>query len=91
MQDNILVDALGKPRITDFGLAKAVFSQAGTFASSSYEGQGSLRWQAPELLGVGSGDDNGANKLTTQSDVYAYGCICLEVIYCASIHLLQTD
>ncbi len=77
-QTNILVDAQGKPKLTDFGLAKVVDSQASTVAASSFNGKGTMRWQAPELLSschLGEG----CGGLTPYSDVYAFACVCLEV------------
>ncbi len=43
-----------------------------------------MRWQAPELLAYGDEDgDHGMDikpsSVTTQSDVYAFACVCLEV------------
>ncbi len=77
MQANILVDAFGRPRITDFGLSRIIDSQASTSASS-FSGQGNVRWQAPELLDT-SRFRGGSGNVTTQSDVYSYAYVCLEV------------
>ncbi len=77
LQTNVLVDAAGSPKSTDFGLAKVIDSQASTVSASSFSGKGSLRWQAPELLMTSQFDGDGG--LTTKSDVYAYACVCLEV------------
>ena len=43
---------------------------------------GSTRWMAPELilaLVEDEGDEGPGPKITTMSDVYAFGSICLEV------------
>lgn len=78
-QANILIDSNNKPRITDFGLARTVIVDSqGTYTMSSFDGRGTLRWQAPELLNS-SRAEGGHVKLTVKSDVYAFGCVCLEV------------
>lgn len=75
----MLVDASGRPCITDFGLTRVIYSQTSIAAASNFSGKGSLRWQAPELIRNVTGEQ-GNTSVTTASDVYAYGCICLEVI-----------
>jgi len=75
---NVLVDTSGRPCIADFDLTSIIYSQVSTVTTSSFSGKGSLRWQAPELIKVMTGGPGNAN-ITTESDVYAYGCICLEV------------
>ncbi len=64
---NVLVSAEVRILLCDFGLAKMV----DTNTSTSRAGLGTLRWQAPELLG-------GASK-TFQTDVYAFGLTIYEV------------
>jgi serine/threonine protein kinase len=65
----------GTPLIADFGLSRVVMGfSTGLTTSSS---KGSCRWMAPELFG---GVDNQVLVLiTTASDVWAFGCLCLEV------------
>ncbi|KDQ32027.1 hypothetical protein PLEOSDRAFT_1088189 [Pleurotus ostreatus PC15] len=65
---NILVDWNGQVRIADFGLA--VLAQFGEVASRG----GSRRWMAPELLSWSR-----SSPRSTASDVYSFGCTCLEV------------
>ena len=50
---------------------------------------GAVRWAAPELYGIHGSDEEGlAQYATSASDVYSYGCVCLEVSY----HLIpRTD
>ncbi|KAJ4491943.1 kinase-like domain-containing protein [Lentinula edodes] len=70
---NILIDESGQPRLADFGLT--VFAD-GTRHNTTDQG-GTLRWMAPELLYPIPGIE--CYKRTTASDVYAYGCLCIEV------------
>lgn len=73
-----MIDEHYKPRIADFGLAKAIDTQASTMAMSSFNGRGTMRWQAPELLNSGLYDGM-ISDVSTKSDVYAFACLCLEV------------
>lgn len=68
-----MVDEFGKARIADFGLARVIYTQA-TFTEASASGKGTVKWQAPELL------DGSNTRITPESDVYSYGCLCLEVL-----------
>ena len=88
---NILIDAHGQAIITDFGLSKVIedFSTSvpellgsspltavpEPLLSSSFGG--SARWMAPELIGCLLED--GIPQVTTETDVWAFGCVCLEV------------
>lgn len=80
-----MIDDDGLPRISDFGLSRFFDSQGGSVDRTTFKGEGSVRWQAPELLnpdrfvGIASGP-------TRSSDVYAFSCVCLEV----SAHLIIT-
>ncbi|KDQ56134.1 hypothetical protein JAAARDRAFT_321639 [Jaapia argillacea MUCL 33604] len=77
--NNILVDDQGHARITDFGLA--VFAEV-TRQSLSSDYRGSLRWLAPELVrSTGQQGAMAGQKVhrTRESDVWAYGCVFLEV------------
>ncbi|CAE6483198.1 unnamed protein product [Rhizoctonia solani] len=73
---NILMKQDGTPLIADFGLSRLVMEfSTGLTTSSS---RGSYRWMAPELFG---GIDNHVLVLvTTASDVWAFGCLCLEIL-----------
>ncbi|TDL23535.1 kinase-like protein [Rickenella mellea] len=75
---NVLIDKYKLPRIADFGLARVADSQAVSLETISYNGGGSLRWQAPELL-LSSKEVTESVNTTERSDVYAFGCLCLEV------------
>ncbi|KAL5500984.1 hypothetical protein ACEPAH_9371 [Sanghuangporus vaninii] len=74
---NILVDSNDQPRITDFGLARAIDSR-GVTAATSFNGRGSARWQAPELL-YPSRFGKDSTRPTSKSDVYAFSCVCFEI------------
>ncbi|KAJ7142511.1 kinase-like domain-containing protein [Mycena epipterygia] len=77
---NILVSDEGNACLSDFGLATTISdadSTTGLFTSSSNHG-GSLRWFAPELIQPKSFGCERFSR-TPASDVYAYGCVCLEL------------
>ncbi|CAE6434739.1 unnamed protein product [Rhizoctonia solani] len=73
---NILMKQDGTPLIADFGLSRLVMEfSTGLTTSSS---RGSCRWMAPELFG---GIDSYVLVLVTPaSDVWAFGCLCLEIL-----------
>ncbi|KAK0473649.1 kinase-like domain-containing protein, partial [Armillaria novae-zelandiae] len=79
---NILIDRLGYAIITDFGLSKVVsdFSTSTGIACSSFFA-GTMRWMAPEMvLALIEDESEGkAPRVTTASDVYAFGSVCLEI------------
>ncbi|KAH8080681.1 kinase-like domain-containing protein [Cristinia sonorae] len=66
---NILIDETLGVRLSDFGLSK--FADSTTASRGSHAG-GALRWMSPEILIDG-------NEPDYASDVYAFGCVCLEV------------
>ena len=47
-------------------------------ASSSFAG--SMRWMAPELILALVDDEGVSPPISTYSDVYAFGAVCLEVV-----------
>ncbi|THU86149.1 kinase-like protein, partial [Dendrothele bispora CBS 962.96] len=69
---NILIDEHWKPLLADFGLT--LFADA-TRHNTTGQG-GTLRWMAPELFA--GYDDSTPSKRTFASDIYAYGCLCVE-------------
>ncbi|KAI6008736.1 kinase-like domain-containing protein [Pisolithus orientalis] len=80
---NILISDAGTAVITDFGLSTVIEElslmesglQAAKLRSSGH--RGSTRWMAPELF-IALVDDE-VPQITTESDVYSFGCVCLEV------------
>jgi serine/threonine protein kinase len=73
-QANILIDDLGLPLLADFGLT--VFADVTRQATTDHGG--TVRYMAPELLfpqhfGMSS------YKRTTQTDIYSFACVCIEV------------
>jgi serine/threonine protein kinase len=89
LQGNILIDDNGCAIISDFGLSK-VMEEAIT-KSDNKNGTsffaGSTRWMAPELIQGLVDDDGCIPPITTHSDTYAFGCVCLEV--CSSLPLSE--
>lgn len=83
-----MVDSDWTVRIADYGQAfmqnaeAASVSSTGGFSSSGYStgthdtmNERAHRWMAPELLDPGSADE----IPTYASDVYSFGCVCVEV------------
>ena len=71
---NILLDKHFIPKLSDFGLARELSSQSGrssTFSSRSVVVMGTMAYMAPEYMRN--------HKLTTLTDVYAYGVVLLEL------------
>ncbi|KAJ7493663.1 kinase-like domain-containing protein [Mycena latifolia] len=77
---NILISDDGSACLSDFGLTTTISdadSTTGARSSSTNHG-GSLRWLAPELITpLRFGCEKFAR--TPASDVYAYGCTCVEL------------
>lgn len=65
---NIFVDAQGGIKLSDFGLT--TFTDTTTLSWRTFSG-GAARWTAPEIL-----QDS---RPTWASDMYAFGCVFLEV------------
>ena len=75
-QCNILIDEHGCAIISDFGLSKVMEGMDKN--SSSFAG--STRWMAPELISALVNDEGVSPPISTYSDVYAFGAVCLEVV-----------
>lgn len=71
-QGNILVNDHYVPMLTDFGLSilRGIGSTSADIHSSC---AGTIRFMAPELFN----DENA--KVSFSSDIYAFGCVCIEV------------
>ncbi|KAG6915200.1 hypothetical protein DXG01_012730 [Tephrocybe rancida] len=85
---NVLVDRAGRAYLSDFGLSNVDDPQIVHWTSQSSVGSkgGSARWQAPELHRAESDSDN-ENEVeapiihnTEMSDVFAWGCLCYEIL-----------
>ncbi|TCD66580.1 hypothetical protein EIP91_001137 [Steccherinum ochraceum] len=73
---NILVDACGDVKLTDFGMSVAADGTPYNYGST--HGGGAVRWTAPELIEPEEfGFPN--RRPTVQSDVYSFACICVEL------------
>ncbi|TFK36343.1 kinase-like domain-containing protein [Crucibulum laeve] len=72
---NVLIDDEWHAVLADFGLT--IFSDA-TAATHETNPRGTCRWMAPELLIPELTDLNDIRK-TEATDVYAFGCVCLEL------------
>ena len=72
-QSNVLVDATGHARLTDFGLA-LVAQYPGPIRSTFFENNQSARWIAPEIL-----DDRGAYG--KEADVFSFAGVAIEVCH----------
>ncbi|KAF8527090.1 kinase-like domain-containing protein [Gautieria morchelliformis] len=80
--ENILISDSGDALLADFGLARLVDKIAALTATTTTFG-GSVRFMAPELLlppNTESDRDGGKEVVrTTRSDVYAFGCLILQI------------
>jgi WD40 repeat protein len=74
---NILVDSNGAPKVIDFGIARAIDSGSDRLTTDADLGQllGTVRWMAPEQLGVHGHDAD------ARSDVYALGLVLHELVF----------
>ncbi|KAG1853469.1 kinase-like domain-containing protein [Suillus subalutaceus] len=73
--NNVLVAADGSPRLADFGVSNIMVESNPAF---SYQ-TGAVRWAAPELIVLQEGQT--VQCATKSSDIYALGCIMLQVLY----------
>ena len=83
-QPNILIDAHGNPRLTDFGLSSITRNTHLANASTPH-GRGSTCWRAPELLPLSNYPTNlerlRSARPTYESDVYSLAMVTIEVIF----------
>lgn len=80
--DNVLVNDSDEASLCDFGLARFVQDMK-TGLTTSGQGQGGKGFTAPELLDC----EEGGGKKTTESDVYAFGSLMLNVSDTAHLKL----
>ena len=72
-QSNILVDATGNARITDFGLA-VVTQDLESVRKASDECEDSVRWIAPEIL-------ENRGTYSKEADIFSFAMLTIEVRY----------
>ncbi|KAG1726252.1 kinase-like domain-containing protein, partial [Suillus paluster] len=73
---NVLIDRDRKAYLADFGLSGTLKQSTGmTYLAKMSCHPGAMRWAAPELL---TGEESCA--VTTQSDIYSFGNIMLQVL-----------
>ncbi|KAF8603911.1 kinase-like protein [Ceratobasidium sp. AG-I] len=73
---NVLMQEDGTPMLADFGLSRVVMEISTGWTTSS--SMGSYRWMAPQLLG--GAEDETMVPVTVESDVWAFGCLCIEIL-----------
>ncbi|KAF8995840.1 kinase-like domain-containing protein, partial [Cyathus striatus] len=76
---NVLITEAGKAALCDFGLSTVTLDfdiMAYTSIETIPHGSGTLRYQAPELFAP---EDATEPKLTKESDIYSFSCLCYEV------------
>jgi len=75
---NILMDAKGIPRLSDFGLCSVTRNIESVNASTPHQGC-TIRYCAPELLDVGNAVKDVKRKPTNKSDVYSLSMVIVEL------------
>jgi serine/threonine protein kinase len=80
LQGNVLIDDGEHARLADFGLAIVTDATLGTTSTTSTQA-GSVRWMAPELYDP----ELESKKRTKASDVYAFACLCIEVMFLTAL------
>ncbi|KAJ7502578.1 kinase-like domain-containing protein, partial [Mycena galericulata] len=70
---NVLVTRSGRAVLADFGLSSVTDSKVLLLTTPTFKAGGTMRWQAPELL-----QNDCPNSFA--SDVYAFSCVCYEIL-----------
>ncbi|EDR06616.1 uncharacterized protein LACBIDRAFT_299574 [Laccaria bicolor S238N-H82] len=76
---NVLVNRSGRGCLADFGLANLADEDILRWTSiqtTGHQSNGTLRWQAPELIDPPSEE---SAKATPASDIYSFACVCYEI------------
>ncbi|KAJ8580372.1 kinase-like protein [Rhizopogon salebrosus TDB-379] len=69
---NILIDNLGNPRLTDFGLATVVEDTELQLSTTTLGFDFDSRWRAPEVIAI---DHDDSERPTFKSDIYSFGSV----------------
>ena len=78
LKSNLLINSVGEPQISDFGLSRMLTYSKTALATSSYgTPKGSTRWMAYELFT----SENYEVIHTKASDMWAFGMTLFEVNY----------
>ncbi|KAF8415955.1 kinase-like domain-containing protein [Boletus edulis BED1] len=85
LQSNVLIRENGRACIADFGLSMLLTELGGSMFATSFHAQGTLHWTAPKLLDLKVPEDGMEEELQcvvpmTQSDVYSFGSIMLQIL-----------
>ncbi|TDL15146.1 kinase-like protein, partial [Rickenella mellea] len=75
---NVFVTPSQTACLADFGLSRFRDPQYSSGESTTESLKGTIRWQARELL-IPGGDGKIARP-SRESDIYAFGCVCLEIM-----------
>ncbi|THH03007.1 hypothetical protein EW145_g6609 [Phellinidium pouzarii] len=75
---NVLISPSGVPLLIDFGISHLTLATS-TLESATDARKGTFRWLSPELIFPKDGEQD-ADVHTKESDVWAFGMTCLEVL-----------